>query len=119
MSVAAFSPYPSMTLIRKHKSYKSTTLLPLQPKVIIHVTHPFSPLKGRPFELVERKYCWGEDRVLCFDENGFYRRLLTSWTDYSPQSAFEEISNGRAVLSDKTMIELARIIEQLASELST
>ncbi len=57
--------------------------------------------------------------MLCFDEDGFYRRFLTSWTDYSPKSAFEETSNGKAILSDKTMIELARMIAQLRDELST
>ncbi|WP_408637507.1 DUF5372 family protein [Novisyntrophococcus fermenticellae] len=60
------------------------------------ITHPFSPLKGKEFKLVERRSCWGEDRLLSFDENGDTCLILTSWTDYLPPDPFVSISNGRA-----------------------
>lgn len=105
-------------MIHRHTSYKSTTLLPKQPKVEIHVTHPFSPLKKHGFELIERKECWGEDRLLCFDECGNYRRILTSWTDYVPLDVFNEVSAGRAYLSGEGIVSLASYLEELVSLLS-
>ena len=108
-----------MSGIHKHTSYKSTTLLPKQPEVEIHVTHPFSPLREHKFVLIERKQCWGEDRLLCFDETGNYRRILTSWTDYAPHDVFEVTSNGRAYLSGDSMIGLALYLENMAEILST
>ncbi len=108
-----------MTRTHRHTIYKSTTLLPKQPKVEIHVTHPFSPLREHKFELIERKQCWGEDRLLCFDETGNYRRILTSWTDYVPHDVFEVTSNGRAYLSGDSMIGLASYLKNMAEILST
>ena len=103
----------------RHTSYKSTTLLPKQPEVEIHVTHPFSPLRENKFVLIERKQCWGEDRLLCFDETGNYRRILTSWTDYALHDVFEVTSNGRAYLSGASMIGLASYLKNMTEMLST
>ena len=108
-----------MTWIHRHTSYKSTTLLPKQPEVEIHVTHPFSPLREHRFVLIERKQCWGEDRILCFDETGNYCRILTSWTDYAPLDIFQDTSNGRAYLSADSVIELAAHLENLVEILLT
>ena len=108
-----------MNGIRRRASYKSTTLLPKQPEVEIHVIHPFSPLRNQKFELIERKRCWGEDRLLCFDEAGNYRRILTSWTDFVPNDVFEEASRGRAYMSGDSMVELASFLKNLSGTLST
>ena len=71
----------------------TTTGLPDE-RTEIHVTHPFSPLKGKRFEVIEHMITWGEDRVLCIDENGETRLLMTSWTDYLPVEPFIAVSNG-------------------------
>lgn len=86
----------------------------------ISVTHPFSPLKNHSYQLIEGKNnVWGEDRILCLDNNGFYRRILTEWTDYEPLPSFLEFSQGRAFLSDKSLLELAAFLESEAEKLST
>ena len=65
-------------------------------RVEIQVVHPFSPLNGKRYEVIEHMVTWGEDRVLCIDENGETRLILTSWTDYLPVDPFIQVSNGTA-----------------------
>jgi len=89
-----------------------------QNEAVFTVTHPCSPLKGKTYKLIERKQCWGDDRLLYLDENEDYRRILTSWTDYTPQDPFLETSGGKAVLSETSMIELAQLLSHLGEEVS-
>ncbi len=99
-------------------TYKSSTLYPLQPEVRFHVTHPYSPDFGKEFVLIEKTICWDEDRLLCFDEQGNYRRILTSWTDFQPPKPFVAASAGRAYLTDSDAVELASLLVLLKDELS-
>ena len=39
------------------------------------VTHPFHPLHGRTFPLVDCRQTWGEDRVYFHDDSGQLARL--------------------------------------------
>jgi Phage integrase family/Family of unknown function (DUF5372) len=45
------------------------------------VTHPFHPLRGRTFQLVDCRQTWGEDRVYFYDDSGHLARLPLQWTD--------------------------------------
>ena len=45
------------------------------------VTHPFHPLRGRTFQLVDCRQTWGEDRVYFHDDAGQLARLPRQWTD--------------------------------------
>ncbi|MBQ7445849.1 MAG: hypothetical protein IJS71_07965 [Clostridia bacterium] len=110
---------PNTTHSQTHTSTTRTKPLPLQSQVEIIVTHPYSPLRNRKFKLIERKECWGEDRLLCIDENGYFRRIPTYWTDYVPVSAFNEVSNGRAYITGEKMVELAQLLQNLVNNLST
>ena len=86
----------------------------------ICITHPFSPLRKHSFQLIQGKnFVWGEDRLLCMDENGFYRRILTSWTNYEPPTPFIEVSQGRAYLTDKSLLDLASLLTNLLDEVSS
>ena len=61
-------------------------------KQIITVTHPFSPHKGKEYFIVDETPGWGEDRLLCNDNEGNSRIFLKSWTDYpteEPENPFE------------------------------
>jgi len=48
------------------------------------VTHPFHPLRGRTFQLVDCRQTWGEDRVYFYDDVGQLARLPLQWTDVLP-----------------------------------
>ena len=82
------------------------------------INHPFSPLNGKEYRLIERRNCWGEDRLLCFDENGNSCLILTSWTDYLPIDPFVEISNGCVDFLFSDLVELNKLLDLIEEELS-
>jgi len=69
--------------------------------------------------LIERKTCWGEDRLTAFDGNGDIRLIPTSWTDYFPPDPFIETSNGRADFRFQDLLELASLMERIKEKAST
>ena len=101
-----------------HTSYNSSVLLPRQPEVIVTITHPFSPMKGREYLLIEKKVCWGQARVLVFDENGDYRRFPASWTDLADPDPFLETSAGRAFVRDDGLIKISELLNYIKENMS-
>ena len=85
----------------------------------VKIIHPFSPLKGKTYKVIERNTAWCEDRLLCSGENGEICRILTAWTDYLPPDAFVEQSKGRADFTFEGLVELAEFMRKLTKKLST
>jgi hypothetical protein len=78
------------------------------------VTHPFHPLFGREFVLVDRRNNWGEDSVYYHDETtGRLRRLPAAWTSKAASSLFEAISAGRSHFRPTDLLQLADLIVRL------
>jgi len=53
------------------------------------VTHPFSPYKGKEYDVLDMIYNW--DMLLCRGDDGNIRTFLTKWTDYpsvEPENPF-------------------------------
>ena len=40
------------------------------------VTHPFHPLFGHEYDLIEYRHCWSEDRVFYIDETEIESRMF-------------------------------------------
>jgi hypothetical protein len=74
------------------------------------VTHPFHPLRGREFALVDRRTTWGEDRVYYHDETGRLRRLPAAWTSVAACGPFEALSGGRSHFRIEDLLQLATLI---------
>jgi hypothetical protein len=74
------------------------------------VTHPFHPLRGREFALVDRRSTWGEDRVYYEDETGALRRLPTAWTSLAAATPFEVMSAGRSHFRIDDLLQLVVLI---------
>jgi hypothetical protein len=77
------------------------------------VTHPFHPLFGREFELLEYRKNWGEDRVYFHDEGGQVQSILASCTDAGGADPFVEISAGRSLFRYEDLVQLAILLERL------
>jgi Family of unknown function (DUF5372) len=65
-------PRPEETLLAK-RSRSSLARCRLQPSAsgeaqTFRVTHPFHPLRGRTFQLVDCRQTWGEERVYFYDD---------------------------------------------------
>jgi len=78
-----------------------------------HVTHPFHPLFGQEFELVEYRNNWGEDRVYFFNTKGEVQSIPAGCTNAVGVDPFVEISAGRSFFRTKDLIELAELLERL------
>jgi len=80
---------------------------------VFRVTHPFHPLRGCEFALVDRRTTWGEDRVYYHDEKGRLRRLPAAWTSVAALSAFEVLSAGRSHFRIEDLLQLVTLIARL------
>ena len=76
------------------------------------VTHPFHPLYGREFELIEYRQNWGEDRVYFRDAEGRLQSMLVSCTDAGGADAFVEISAGRCFFRYADLVKLADLLRR-------
>ncbi len=77
------------------------------------MTHPFHPLRGREFALLQRKHTWDDDRVFFSDDEGRLCSLPTGWTDVAPADPFLVIAAGRSRLRVSDLLDLADLVERL------
>ena len=83
----------------------------------MRITHPFHPLRGQQFDLIEHRCIFAESYVYFPDEDGFLREVPALWTDFLPPDAFVERAAGRSPLHAGSLVELARLVEHLTQEL--
>jgi hypothetical protein len=81
------------------------------------VTHPFHPLRGRTFQLVDCRQTWGEDRVYFYDDSGHLARLLLQWTDVVPDDPTMVVGAGRAHFRYDDLCRLADLLTGLDAPL--
>jgi hypothetical protein len=77
---------------------------------LFRVTHPFHPLFGREFVLIERRNAWGEERVYFHDDAGRLRRLPAAWTSAAAPDLLAAISAGRAHFRVGDLLHLVALI---------
>ena len=83
------------------------------------MTHPFHPLRGRTFELVDRRRTWGEDRVYYRDGDDRLRRLPAAWTSVATADPFCVVAAGRALFRADDLVRLAAMIRSLTADEGT
>jgi len=93
-----------------HYQKHSTTHDSADGTQFFQVTHPFHPLCGREFTLVDRRTTWGEDRVYYYDEAGRLRRLPAAWTSVVTPTPFEVLSAGRSHFRIDDLLQLVALI---------
>jgi hypothetical protein len=79
------------------------------------ITHPFHPLRGRTFQLVDCRQTWGEDRVYFHDDAGQLARLPLQWTDVVPDDPTVVVGGGRAHFRYNDLCRLADLLEGLGA----
>lgn len=82
---------------------------------VFRVTHPFHPLSGREFELLEQRWAWGELRVYFHDDEGKLRRMPASWTDIGDADPHVVLAGGRSFFRLEDLIRLADLVGQIRS----
>ena len=76
------------------------------------ITHPFHPLRGREFELIQVKLCWGIDRVYYAGEDGALRHVPVGWTSVAAVDPFVAVASGRAAFRVEDLLALAEVIDR-------
>ena len=52
----------------------------------LRITHPFHPLSGREYRLVEYRRDWGREQAVFYDENDELIALPVDWTDLAEEA---------------------------------
>jgi len=79
---------------------------------IFTITHPFHPLAGQQFALIEQRVAWGEPRVFFRDPlTSHLRSLPTAWTDLADPDPFVILSAHRAILRLSDLQALVRLVQ--------
>jgi len=80
------------------------------------VIHPFHPLHGHKFEMIEYRHAWGEERVYFLNSSGQMQRLPAAWTDIAGVDPFVKVAAGRSPLRVEDLLKLADLIEHLGKD---
>ena len=74
------------------------------------MTHPFHPLWGREYDLIDYRHFWSEDRVVYVDETGEARSLPARWTSAVAEDPVVVVSAGRSHFRVADLLELAKLV---------
>lgn len=78
------------------------------------MTHPFHPLTGQEFELMdERRSGRGERRVQYRDDRGHLHGIPTAWTSLEPVDPLAEVAAGRSWFRADDLLRLAEMVARM------
>lgn len=80
------------------------------------VTHPFHPLMGKSFPVVEVRRNWSEERIYFRNGPGRSASIPLIWTSLSAPDPFIDLSGGRAVFRCSDLLALVRFLESQGEE---
>jgi hypothetical protein len=77
------------------------------------VTHPFIPQYNDEYEFIDRRFTWGQDRVVFLNKKGDFATIPTSWTDVAEPDLFNQQSKGRCNFRYADLEKLSRLLKDL------
>jgi hypothetical protein len=80
---------------------------------VFTVTHPFHPLYGQQFEILDYYHHWGAYRVTFYDAPGHVRGLPAAWTSLVPPDPFVVFAQGRALFRPDDLLALSAHLQRL------
>jgi len=82
---------------------------PITPEISrrIRITHPFHPLSGKQFDLLEHRRIYSESYIYFHDDCDEMRVIPAIWTDFVKMDAFVEMAAGTSPLHAACLLELA------------
>ncbi len=78
------------------------------------MTHPFHPLHGGTFEVVDRRGGRGDEFLYLEMGDGQVHRVPAAWTSLGRIDEFVALSNGRSAFRVEDLVRLVELLEQLA-----
>jgi Family of unknown function (DUF5372) len=86
--------------------------IPTEQSRLIRVTHPFHPLSGKQFDLLEYRRLYSEGYVWFHDDGGQLRIIPAIWTDFVKTDVFVETAAGTSPLHAAYLLELVELVER-------
>jgi Family of unknown function (DUF5372) len=88
---------------------------PITPEIgrRIRITHPFHPLSGKQFALLEYRRIYSESYIYFQDDCNQTRVIPAIWTDFVKMDAFVELAAGASPLHAACLLELADLVQQV------
>ena len=77
------------------------------------MTHPFHPLRGREFPLVEIKPTMGMEYVHYTGDDGVLRSIRRAWTSVACEDPFVRVASGRSAFRVSDLLALAALLTGL------
>ena len=77
------------------------------------MTHPFHPLHGREFPLVEIKSVMGVELVHYTADDGALRSIRRGWTSVACEDPFVRVGSGRSAFRVPDLLALGSLLESL------
>jgi hypothetical protein len=81
---------------------------------LFHIIHPFHPLYGETFELVQIRSNWGEERAYYVDAHEQLKTLPLGWTSLAAPDPFVTMAAGRAAFRLVDLLALVHLIREIA-----
>ncbi len=75
--------------------------------------HPFHPLYGRQFEILNYRHSWGEYRVTFYETADRVRILPAAWTSLAPPDPSVVLAAGRAAFRVVDLLQLSHLIGRI------
>lgn len=83
---------------------------------VFRITHPFHPLCGQDYFLLQISSCWGIERVHTVDVDGRRFSFPRSWTSLAKETAFVRVGKGRSFFRMDDLLSLAELITGYGKE---
>ncbi len=80
------------------------------------MTHPFHPLYGQQFEILNYRHNWGEYRVTFYQTPDHVRALPAVWTSLAPPDPGVILADGRADFRVTDLLHLSHLIRRIDAE---
>ena len=80
------------------------------------MTHPFHPLYGREFELIEITAVPGAGWVNYTGDDGALRAIRQAWTSVAAEDPFVRMAAGRSAFRVSDLLSLAALLDGLGGD---
>ena len=80
------------------------------------MTHPFHPLHGREFELIESWTILGVGWVRYPGDDGTLRSIRQAWTSVADDDPFVRVAAGRSAFRVSDLLALAALLDGLGED---
>src|SRR5437588_9019433 len=94
----------------------STTPSPSLAEGVFTVTHPFHPLYGQEFEILNYRHNWGEYRVTFYETPDHVRALPAAWTSIVPPDPSVVLAAGRSAFRVADLLQLSQLTRRIQDQ---